>query len=79
MMMKTVGYGETHTSTPDTTVSVSEVSSVLERPHLKANQRETGKSAVFDEIFTLTGQNVPFQRQWASRQNGMQPTGPEKE
>lgn len=44
VMMKMVGCGETHTSTPDTTASVREVSSVLDLPNLKTNKQKTRKT-----------------------------------
>lgn len=43
VMMKMVGYGEMHTSTPHTTARMREVSSVLDLPSLKTNKCEVGK------------------------------------
>lgn len=46
VMMKMVGYGEMHTSTPHTTVRTREVSSVLDLPTLKPNKREVRRKSI---------------------------------
>lgn len=40
MAMKTEGYGETHTSTPNPTDRVREISRVLDLPNLQGNREE---------------------------------------
>lgn len=46
VMMKMVGYGEMHASTPHTTVRTREVSSVLDRPTLKTNNSEVRRKSI---------------------------------
>lgn len=42
MTMKMEGYGETHTSTPNTTDKVREVNRVLDLPSLQTHSRDVG-------------------------------------
>lgn len=44
MTIKMEGYGETHTSTPNTTDSVREISRVLDLPSLKEKEINTQKT-----------------------------------
>lgn len=46
VMMKMVGYGEMHASTPHTTVRTREVSSALDLPILKTNKREVRRKSI---------------------------------